>query len=46
MTLIVPHTLYGMWKPYNCPYLMVSHTLYGMWLPCNGVTHMYDVGTL
>ena len=46
MTLIVPHTLYGMWKPYNSQYPMVSHTLYGMWEPCNWVPHMYDVGTL
>ena len=29
-----PHTLYGMWEPCNCQWLMVPQTLYGMWEPC------------
>ena len=36
MTLMVPHTLYGMWEPCNCQWLLWSpHTLYGMQDPCN-----------
>ena len=35
MTLLVPHTLYGMKEPCNCQWLMVPHTLYGMREPCS-----------
>ena len=35
MTLIVPHTLYGMWDSCNCQWLLwCPHTSYGMWEPC------------
>ena len=33
MTLMVTHTLNGMWEPCNCQWLMVLPTLYGMWEP-------------
>ena len=32
-----PHTLYGMWEPCNCQWL-IPYTLYGMQEPCNGVS--------